>query len=1085
MRNIYLKTLLICVVAAQLYAADVDFVRDLKPVLRERCFACHGALKQEAGLRLDSARFLVQGGDSGKVVAAADAEASELLRRVMSKDESERMPPEGQPLTQQQIEMLRNWIQAGANLPKDDTPEEDPRNHWAFRRVVAPNIPSQADNSNPIDAFIQTSQAKLNLRPLGSAPKPMLLRRAYLDLIGVPPAYDEIQDFIADKSPNAYEKVVRRLLHDPRHGERWARHWMDIWRYTDWYGLGSQLRNSQKHIWHWRDWIIESLNFDKGYNRMVLEMLAADELMPTDADALRGTGFLARNYYLFNRTTWLDETIEHTSKALLGLTMNCSKCHDHKYDPITQVDYYRMRAFFEPYHVRLDAVPGEMDLEKDGLPRIFDMHLDRPTHLHIRGDAKNPDKSEALTPGVPELLNHGSLDIASVNLPTEAHLTALQSFVLRDHLRSATRQIATAEANLKQSKSQIEAARQGAEHPIDSGKPIVADDFSKRRDEFWAFLEGDWKIENSDLRQTQTGNTRRSIRCKKKVPRDFVAKLKFTIDGGRQWKSVGICFDVAKGREEMVYLSAHAGGPKLQYSFQRNGGQSYPTEGLRKYPVKIGSALTLRIAVRDQLLNASVNGEHLMAYKMSERQLGHLDLIAFDAAVRFHEVEIRELPVEARLYSPGQSTVGDNPWLAEAEFKLNDAKLKMANCLPEAIKSAFNANQAKAGLVDAEILKTRVHRASLAKRKLEVAEARVALAQAERSLITETDKVKAAKAVNGAKTRLTAAIEQLENPGTEYYSIVASRRAFTGPAEKTDARFNPYPTTSTGRRSALAKWIISRENPLTSRVAVNHIWMRHLGQPLVESVTDFGRRAKRPVQQNLLDWLAVDLMEHDWSMKRLHYLIVTSDAYRRSSSTSGAEETTLSEDPNNDYYWRRRPNRMDAQVLRDSVIHLANATNSTIGGPTIKPVAKDNAFRRSLYFRHSRDDRAKFLSMFDDADILNCYRRIESIVPQQALALSNSEISLTLSRRIAEQIQTSLEAQPLVQSGPAERAFIQRAFVSMIGRQPNGDELLACIETMDAWMKLLAAQKSANATSKARGNLIHALMNHNDFITIR
>ena len=197
------------------------------------------------------------------------------------------------------------------------------------------------------------------MTPQGPAERSLLLRRVYLDLIGLPPTREEMQAFLGDKSPDAYEKVVDRLLASPQYGERWGRHWMDVWRYSDWWGLGAELRNSQKHIWHWRDWIVESLNEDKGYDRMLREMLAADELYPTDPDALRATGFLARHYFIFNRTTWLDETVEHTGKAFLGLTFNCCKCHDHKYDPFSQADYYRFRAIFEPYQIRTDNVPGE------------------------------------------------------------------------------------------------------------------------------------------------------------------------------------------------------------------------------------------------------------------------------------------------------------------------------------------------------------------------------------------------------------------------------------------------------------------------------------------------------------------------------------------------------------------------------------------------------------------------------------------------------------------------------------------------------------------------------------------------------
>ncbi len=218
----------------------------------------------------------------------------------------------------------------------------------------------------------------------------------------MPPSFEEWEKLESDLEEGWYERLVDRLLADPRHGERWARHWMDIWRYSDWWGLGDQLRNSQKHIWHWRDWIVESLNHNLGYDEMIRQMLAADELYPNDASRLRATGFLARNYFLFNRHQWMDETVEHVSKGFLGLTMNCVRCHDHKYDPFEQIDYYRLRAFFEPYHVRLDCVPPEIDLTRDGIPRVFDGKLEEATYLFVRGDENRPDKSQAIAPGIPQ-----------------------------------------------------------------------------------------------------------------------------------------------------------------------------------------------------------------------------------------------------------------------------------------------------------------------------------------------------------------------------------------------------------------------------------------------------------------------------------------------------------------------------------------------------------------------------------------------------------------------------------------------------------------------------------------------------------
>ena len=390
-------------------AADVDYLRDIKPLLRARCYACHGTLKRKARLRLDTALAIRAGGRGGAAVEPGEPQASLLIERVTATDPDERMPPEGQPLSPEQIDSLRRWIVAGAPAPPDEKAEASVEEHWAFRPPrrtptdsTAARVAKKPDGeaAHPIDALLDVERRRHGIEPLPLEDRRLLLRRVHLDLVGLPPTPREQREFLDDASPDAWERVVDRLLASPRHGERWGRHWMDVWRYTDWYGLGAQLRNSQKHIWRWRDWIVESLNDDKGYDRMVLEMLAADELYPSDPDAVRGTGFLARNYYLFNRTTWLDTTIEHTSKALLGLTMNCAKCHDHKYDPITQVDYYRMRAFFEPHQVRLDSVPGETDLEKDGMPRVFDAHLDAPTYLHVRGDAKSPDRARPLTPCV-------------------------------------------------------------------------------------------------------------------------------------------------------------------------------------------------------------------------------------------------------------------------------------------------------------------------------------------------------------------------------------------------------------------------------------------------------------------------------------------------------------------------------------------------------------------------------------------------------------------------------------------------------------------------------------------------------------
>ena len=428
--------------------ASPDYLGEIRPLFRERCFACHGALKQKGGLRLDTVERMRRGGDSGPAFVARDASASALVQRIEARDAGERMPPEheGELFSPEQISRVRAWIDAGGVGPVDDVGEPDPREHWAFRPRTRPEVPAVARPGwvrNPIDAFVARKHEEKGLEPQSEAPRDVLVRRLYVDLVGVTPTVEELGRLDGDQDAGWYERLVDRLLDDPRHGERWARHWMDIWRYSDAWGLGDQLRNSQRHIWRWRDWLVESANEDLPYDVMLRRMLAADETHPDDPGALRATGYLARNYFLFNRNHWLDEVVEHVGKGMLGLTVNCAKCHDHKYDPIPQADYYRLRAFFEPYQVRVDMIPGEPDLNRDGLPRAFD-GPEVPTYRFVRGQETQPDKSVAISPGIPDLLAFRPLDIRAVRLPETAWQPERRSWVFEAYRADARRRVETA-----------------------------------------------------------------------------------------------------------------------------------------------------------------------------------------------------------------------------------------------------------------------------------------------------------------------------------------------------------------------------------------------------------------------------------------------------------------------------------------------------------------------------------------------------------------------------------------------------------------------------------------------------------------
>ncbi len=856
-------------------ANEIDaafYLEKVKPLIAGRCQACHGALAQEAGLRLDTAALMAAGGDSGAAVIAGDRDASPLLERIADPDPATRMPPEGEgePLSSDEVEIIAAWIEAGCPAPDDEEPEADPRDHWAFQPRVRPELPQAEAGTHPIDAFLNARLAAAGITPQPEAPRHVLVRRLFLDLVGVPPTPEQRAALMADTSPDWYDRLVDELLADPRHGQRWARHWMDIWRYSDWWGLGDQLRNSQKHMWHFRDWIVDSLNEDLGYDEMLRLMLAADELHPSDLDRLRATGFLARNWFLFNRTPWMDDTVEHVGKAFLGLTTNCAKCHDHKYDPIAQEDYYRLRAFFEPLHVRLDVVPGVANVAADGIPRVFDALLEQPTYRFERGNDSQPDTSEVMQPAVPEILAFETIAIEPVSLPRDAFEPARRPWVIETHL-------ATHRAAVEQAKASDDPER------------------------------------------------------------------------------------VAIAEAELAAVERRADAMQVAWALA-----DAPAEADRT-SLEAATADAARAAVK------------------AEREVARL-----------------------------------KAWQAVAAFsgKLTEA----------------------AGKQDA-----------------------AAVAELEKQLTAAREKVEQA----------TAAVAE---PGEDFTRFVG--------AQWTPTRFQhsgsddptlPFPEQSSGRRTALATWLTDARHPPTAPVAATHLWGRHLGEPLVATVFDFGRNGASPTHPGLLDWLASELVDSGWSMKHLHRLIVTSAAYKRSSSKAEAD-AALAADPDNRLLWRRTPQRMEAQVIRDCLLATAGMLDASLGGPSV-PVGEQAASRRrSLYFWHSDISRNAFLTTFDDAGVKECYRREQSIVPQQSLALANGPLTHDAASAVANAIAGD-DTEPAAYSD----AFLTTAFERVLLRPPSPEEVSHCRQALDAWQ---AAEPSATA-STLRARIVWALFNHTDFVTLR
>ena len=735
-----------------------------------------------------------------------------------------------------------------------------------FEIVERPPVPESGSGwaRNEIDAFLAAEHEAHQLTPRPEASPELWLRRVTLDLVGLAPTPEEIRAFqtaVNDRGEAAYEEVVDRLLESPHHGERWGRHWMDVWRYSDWSGYKDAVRHSQPHIWRWRDWIVESLNADKGYDRMIVEMLAADEVAPEDPDALRATGYLVRDFHAGSRDVWLDNVVSHTSQGLLGITMGCVKCHDHMYDPFPMEDYYSMRAIFEGYHVRTDRVPGELDTRKTGLVRAYARSINPKTYLFERGDERFPVKDKPIPPAVPRVLG-GRFQPESIELPMIASKPWRREFVLQELRARCDQRIAKAEGALVK-------------------KP----------------------------------------------------------DGEAEKKALAAAEAAREALEKELALEQRV------------------DEGLKP--------------------------------------------------------EDREWKAAAREILQAQ----------------RDAALLEAQ-----------ADQAAAE----QTKRNREEQLAIAKEKKDAA-----------------GESAATKTLSAAKKALAAATK----------AVAEAEKAVGEPlTTKFKPRQTAYPDRSNGRRLAFARWIANPDNPLTARVAMNHVWLRHFGQAIVPTVNEFGANGREPTHPALLDWLAAEFMESGWSFKALHRKIVLSAAYRMSSTP---DESNLALDPDNQFLWRIPSRRLEGEIVRDNLLWIAGRLDPSMGGPEIDQELAMESKRRSIYLRHAHEKLVEFVQIFDGPKVAECYQRIESVQPHQALAMHNSPLTDLAAKKLASEWQEQTKGDAV--------AFIDEAFLAILGREPKAEETTLCRE-------FVAENESGDDQAsplRARERLVTVLLNHNDFVTVR
>ena len=1133
-------------------ASGSDYQASVKSVLQKRCFACHGALKQEGSLRLDTVVSMLQGGDSGPAIAASDPAASLIVERITASDESVRMPQEGEPLKPAEIEAIKAWIAGGAKGPADEQPEPDPREHWAFQRPLRPvagHDLGQPSGGSIVDLAVAAKHRELGLTPVGLAPRHVQLRRLYLDLVGLPPTRDELHAFLADNSPDAFERTADRLLASPAYGERWARHWMDVWRYSDWYGRRSvpDVMNSYPQIWRWRDWIVRSLNEDKGYDRMVMEMLAADEIAPEDEEALPATGFIVRNFFKWNYDQWMKDQTEHTAKAFLGLTMNCALCHDHKYDPISQEEYFAFRAMFEPIEMRHDRVAGEPDpgpFKKyvyaqsygpiaSGRIRIFDEKLDAQTRVYRGGDQRQIIEGKPpVPPGVPAFLG-GSFEVKQVNLPPRAWYPGLRPFVQQEEIARRQAAIPIAESELAAARQALEAQQPklrelvaAAEKTLETARnesaqmPSVGA-LSGKQSLVMHAEQGRRAIANKVSAWVNVDETK-VVSYSVQILKDAHTNFQLAIDietgatGGWVGFEGGKILSYKPGTFEQIEIGKYdlaKGQNKFAVTLKLNPAAETMVATVKSLSDEVvlvdGATVTLKG------WNGPRTEKQGIFLDARPGTVALYDDFVFGQAKKDGVEPIVKFDFEPPAYPSGNEIAGTGGWIATGycaapatslagmpaspspAVQAREKELLIARRSLEAIELAVKAAEEKLAAAQAELssIEARVaadncrhgfasgnadelaSAAAKAERHAALLTARANLATAEKSLAEAEGKPQS----DMARDKQFAAAQAKLPPAKKAVDDA------TAAVAKTDPAYSPlsqvFPDKSTGRRTALTKWIASKENPLTARVAMNHVWAWHFGQPIIESTANFGRSGKLPSNQPLIDYLAVELMDGEWTLKRLHRKIIASDAYRRSSTSGGSESPdNTARDPENKYLWRFPTQRLDAEIIRDSLLAVAGQLDGTMGGKEIELAEAGKSRRRSLYLSHHGEAKMEFLDLFDGASATDCYERTTSVRPQQALALANSELTLAQARALAKELASPIAA---LQAEEQDTAFIAAAFETILTRPPSEQEKALSLQFLSTQRHTLTEAKIADPIARSRESLVHGLLNHNDFVTIR
>jgi hypothetical protein len=1081
------------------------FEKQILPILKARCLKCHGGEEKIRGsLKLTSRAAVLKGGDQGAAVDLKDP-AESLLIQAINYD-GLKMPPSGK-LPKAEIELLAKWVERGLpwtpeaavedEKPKEGSPrvDDEARNYWAYRPLQEPSVPQVKNTNrvqNPIDVFLLEKLEPEGLSLAPPADRVTLIRRAFYDLIGLPPTPEEVDAFLADKRGDAYERLIDNLLARPQYGEKWGRHWLDLVRFAETHGYE---RDSVKPFaWRYRDYVIDSFNRDKPYDQFLREQLAGDELDVVAAETQIATGYYRLGIWddepadrLLAKYDVLDGIVSTTGQVMLGMTVGCARCHDHKKDPIPQRDYYRLLAFFRDV-TDMNAtntlnVMSEDDRRERG--RLAAERLKREGELYQQLFAIEQRLAKALDEKqrtrfsrqpVSDLVDlkfrfyrdtwQSLPDFDSLKVETEGDLP--RNFVT---LAAASRRESMGlvfEGNLKvpqageyvfsceategvrlivSGRAVIDQPVGGADQEMASVQlpaglvPIRVEYFnSDKKPQLKIAWEGPGLARRSLTDEAATADNQQLVADSRIAPQDWAYSFE---QPAKEWTAAAFDDGTWK-RGPGGFGTAGTPGTVIRTVWDTKD------IWLRK-KFRVGE-IPERIAIdlhHDDEVEVYLNGS--LVFESGG------NLVAYKRVV---------LPVEAaQALTPGnnliavhchQTTGGQSIDVGLLSAPERDVLQGLVARQGDGLLGPGTAAKHKALGLQLEALRKQ----ALPEPGLEI------------MCVAEHGREKTHVLIRGNPGALGDAVE----PG--FPQVLTSAVPEIHDRSGSQA--------SSGKRRALAEWITAADNPVTPRVMANRIWQFHFGRGIVPTPNDFGNLGEPPTHPELLDWLAREFVSAGWKLKAMHRLIMLSNAYQMSSTATPAG---LEKDPGNRLFWRFNMRRLAAEEVRDSILAVSGKLNLKAGGPGVyPPIPKEvlagqsvpgsgwgnsppeEASRRSVYVHVKRSLLVPILSQHDMADTdSSCAVRFTTTVPTQALGMINGEFTNVQAEKLAERLEREDQNDLSKQ--------ISRGIRLTASRTPGKDE----IERDAAFVRKLQNESGMTA-HKALTQYCLLLLNANEFV---